>query len=116
VVDHPPGTGKASGSNPDESTRLTTFVSFPRRLPAHSARRNPDESTSPQLDREATRVSVSSRLAATSFFGEATRPPDLSMGQSGYGGSVELTTVLGYLVFLFGLGVGLWLTYTSMSP
>jgi hypothetical protein len=38
------------------------------------------------------------------------------MGQSGYGGSVELTTVLGYLVFLFGLGVGLWLTYTSMSP
>jgi hypothetical protein len=40
----------------------------------------------------------------------------MSMGQSGYGGGVELTTVLGYLLFLFGLGIGMWFTYTSMTP
>lgn len=56
------------------------------------------------------------RRPATSFFFEATQSSNMSMRQSGYGSGVELTTVFGYLVFLFGLGVGLWLTYASMTP
>ena len=35
-VDHSLGMGEAAGSNPAESTRLTSFVSFPRRSPPRS--------------------------------------------------------------------------------
>lgn len=38
----------------------------------------------------------------------------MSMRQSTLGGGVELTTVLGYVVFLLGLAAATWFTYLTM--